>query len=80
MKKSRSCRVLVFCVVMLMTSAPAQERTLAVRADRWLDVASGEVRSEALVVVEGDRITRVGGKCRPAPKSWTWVTSRCCRV
>ncbi len=65
MKKSRSCRVLVFCVVMLMTSAPAQERTLAVRADRWLDVASGEVRSEALVVVEGDRITRVGGEVPP---------------
>ena len=33
---------------------------VVVRADRWIDVDAGELRADAVVVVEGDRITAVG--------------------
>jgi imidazolonepropionase-like amidohydrolase len=37
-----------------------------VRAARWVDVAAGEVRPDAVVVVEGDRIAAVGPEEVPA--------------
>src|SRR5262245_18780493 len=35
------------------------DATVVLRARRWLDVGAGEVRSPAVVVVTGDRITSV---------------------
>jgi len=40
---------------------PVHGQVRVVRAARMLDVATGEMRSNALVVVENGRITRVGG-------------------
>jgi imidazolonepropionase-like amidohydrolase len=39
--------------------------TLTLRADRWVDVDAGEVRSPAVVVVEGNRITAVNPREAP---------------
>ena len=36
------------------TAAP-----IAIRAARWVDIDAGEVRPDAVVVVEGDRISRI---------------------
>ena len=36
------------------------------RAARWVDVDAGEVRPDAVVVVEGDRIASVGAAAAPA--------------
>ncbi|MBV8387178.1 MAG: amidohydrolase family protein, partial [Acidimicrobiia bacterium] len=36
------------------------------RADRWVDVADGEVRSPAVVVVEENRIVSVDGSGIPS--------------
>ncbi|MFB3069417.1 MAG: amidohydrolase family protein, partial [Gemmatimonadales bacterium] len=44
-----------------MVSPSAQAQTKVVRADRMLDVTLGRVVSNAVVVVEGERIVRVGG-------------------
>ena len=44
----------------------ADSAPVVVRADRWVDVEAGEVRPDAVVVVEGDRITAVGPKKVPA--------------
>lgn len=40
-----------------MTDAAAP--VIALRADRWVDVDAGELRTDALIVVEGDRIVAV---------------------
>ena len=34
--------------------------TIVLRADRWVDIDAGEVRSPAVIVVDGDRIAAVG--------------------
>lgn len=39
---------------------------IVLRASRWLDVDAGEIRSEALLVVEGDRITAVSPARAPS--------------
>ncbi|GIU88621.1 MAG: hypothetical protein KatS3mg009_3136 [Acidimicrobiia bacterium] len=39
---------------------------VVVRADRWVDVDAGEVRSPAVVVVDGDRIAAVNPREVPA--------------
>ncbi len=47
---------------LLCCAAPlAQAQTTVVRADRMLDVESGRIVSNAVVVIEGGRISRVGG-------------------
>lgn len=46
-----------------VTALSAQ--TTAIRADRLLDVESGRIVTDALVVVQGDRIERVGGRVPP---------------
>ena len=38
-----------------------------VRADRWVDVDAGEVRSPAVIVVEGNRIAAVNPAEVPTP-------------
>ncbi|OBF19752.1 amidohydrolase family protein [Mycobacterium sp. ACS4331] len=50
----------------------AETATTVLRAARWLDVAAGEVRSPAVVVVEGNRITDVN-PAAPLPDSATVV-------
>ena len=60
--------------------ARAVSDTTVLRAERWVDVDAGEVRSPAVIVVDGNRI--VGGESRRAarptrPRS-TSATSRCC--
>ena len=46
--------------------ARAVSETTVLRADRWVDIDAGEVRSPAVIVVEGNRI--VGGEPRRAPE------------
>ncbi len=50
----------------------AETATTVLRAARWLDVAAGEVRSPAVVVVEGNRITDVN-PAAPLPESATVI-------
>ena len=50
-------------LVLLLTALPAAQPAPAVvvRAARWLDVAAGQIRTPAVVVVQGGRIASVGG-------------------
>jgi imidazolonepropionase-like amidohydrolase len=41
--------------------------TTILRADRWLDVEAGEVRSPAVIVVDGNQIAGVNPAELPAP-------------
>ncbi len=55
-------RGLLAAVFALALPARAQgQQVVALKAARMLDVASGQIRSPALVVVTGDRITSIGG-------------------
>ena len=59
------------------------------RAERWVDVETGEVRSPAVVVVDGNQIVAVNPKELPSPAdrdrprrrhaaaraSWTWSST-----
>ncbi len=38
------------------------------RADRWVDVEAGEVRSPAVVVVDGNQIVAVNPRRAPEPR------------
>ena len=58
MIRKRTC---IFALALGVLPATADAQTRVVRADRMLDVASGRIVSNAVVVVEGDRIVRVGG-------------------
>ena len=51
---------IVSLALALTATLPAQDVTV-IKADRMLDVASGKMIRNAVVVVEGDRITAVGG-------------------
>lgn len=42
------------------------DTTTVIRADRWLDIDAGEVRSDGVIVVEGDRIAAVNPDSPPA--------------
>ena len=53
--------VATLVVVVLASPGGATAQTTVVRADRMLDVVSGRVVSSAVVVIEGDRISSVGG-------------------
>ncbi len=50
-------------LVLLLTALPVAQPAPAVvvRAARWLDVAAGQIRTPAVVVVQGGRIASVGG-------------------
>src|SRR5882757_11445193 len=41
--------------------------TIVLRADRWVDIDAGELRSPAVVVVEGERIAAVNPAELPSP-------------
>jgi imidazolonepropionase-like amidohydrolase len=43
------------------------EQPTVLRADRWIDITAGEVRSPAVIVVEGQRIAAVDPKDVPSP-------------
>src|SRR5688500_521611 len=49
-----------------VAGAEEDESLVVVRAARMLDVASGEIVPDAVVVVEGDRIRDVGAGAAPA--------------
>lgn len=64
MIRKRTCALLsLAALAAVSTGVDAQTRV--VRADRMLDVASGRIVLNAVVVVEGDRIARVGGAVPP---------------
>ncbi len=48
--------------VLVSTAAWAQQNPVVVRAARWLDLAAGQVRSPAVVVVQNGTIVSVGGQ------------------
>ena len=49
------------------------------RAERWVDVETGEVRAPAVVVVDGNQIVAVNPKELPTrPPRSTSATSPCC--
>ena len=52
------------------------------RADRWLDIEAGEVRSPAVIVIDGNQIVGVNPhrSSRAPPTKSTSVTSRSCRA
>ena len=63
---SRALRVLLPLLFLIsMQAAPASE-TLVVRAERMLDVVSGELVEPGVVVVEGERIVAVNPETPPA--------------
>ena len=56
-------RLIALFVVVLCASTFAQPPApLILRAARWLDVAAGQIRAQAVVVVQDGRITSVGGE------------------
>ena len=56
-------RLIALFVVVLCASTFAQPPApLILRAARWLDVAAGQIRAQAVVVVQDRRITSVGGE------------------
>jgi imidazolonepropionase-like amidohydrolase len=64
MIRERACALLSL-VALAAVSTGVDAQTRVVRADRMLDVASGRIVANAVVVVEGDRIARVGGAVPP---------------
>ncbi|MCZ6918148.1 MAG: amidohydrolase family protein [Gemmatimonadetes bacterium] len=57
----RIAGVATFVMVFMALPVGTAAQTTVVRADRMLDVVSGQVVSGAVVVIEGDRIVSVGG-------------------
>ncbi len=64
MVRERACALLSL-VALAAVSTGVDAQTRVVCADRMLDVASGRIVPNAVVVVEGDRIARVGGAVPP---------------
>ncbi|HZD05234.1 MAG TPA: amidohydrolase family protein, partial [Longimicrobiales bacterium] len=58
-------RTLALAALAVVSALPLQAQTLVVRARRMLDVERGTMLPDAVVVVEGDRIARVGGGVPP---------------
>jgi len=56
------------CVLLLLlgVSAAQAQQTIVLRADRMLDVERGRIVRDAVVVIEGDRISSVGPRDVPA--------------
>lgn len=53
-------RVLVLSSLVLALPAPAEEHSVYIRAGRLIDVAAGKVLTDQTIVIEGERIARVG--------------------
>jgi imidazolonepropionase-like amidohydrolase len=62
--------VLLYGAALVATQAPAQAQAtpapIVIRAARMLDVQAGQIRNNAVVVVQGDRITAVNPATPPA--------------
>lgn len=59
--------VALLCGLLLAGAAPAQQNeTIVIRAARMLDVEKGELISNAVVVVQGNRITAINPAAAPA--------------
>jgi len=52
----------LFVVVLCASTFAQPPAPLNLRAARWLDVAAGQIRAQAVVVVQDGRITSVGGE------------------
>lgn len=66
MKRIRvSVMAILALVLAVVVPGPAQAQGVVLKAARMLDVASGQIRSPALIVIAGDRITGIGG---PIPR------------
>jgi imidazolonepropionase-like amidohydrolase len=50
-----------------MSPSDGNAAPIVLRADRWIDITAGEVRSPAVIVVEGQRIAAVDPKDVPSP-------------
>ncbi len=57
----KTCCLIFTLFALTIPPGVADAQTKVVRADRMLDVTSGRIVSNAVVVVEGERIVRVGG-------------------
>jgi imidazolonepropionase-like amidohydrolase len=58
---ARTAFSLSVALALTQASIPALAQTTAIRADRLLYVETGEIVSPAMIVIEDDRIARVGG-------------------
>ena len=65
---NRALLVALFITPLSWTIASAQTVTV-LRAARWLDVVSGELRSPAILVIEGGTIRSVGPPSQPVDAS-----------
>lgn len=59
MKRYWCATTLVALAVSLSAQSPAARRTVAIKAGRLLDVATRQVRTGAVIIVEGDRIRAI---------------------
>ena len=82
--RGRACGLVVAAAAMAawaLAAAGAEARTVAVSADRLLDVSTGRYVDKPLVVIVDGRISAVEhqGDAVPAkPNGWTCRGSRCC--
>ena len=60
-------RLLALTCALLLTSFAAAAQTTYIKAGRMIDVADGRVLNDRVIVVEGDRIKRVGGSTIAIP-------------
>jgi imidazolonepropionase-like amidohydrolase len=58
-------RILLVAALLWVSRSVAEERAVAVRAARLLDVRSGKMVEKALVVIRGEKIDRLGGEVPP---------------
>lgn len=58
--------LLAVCFMQTFAQAPARARLVAVRCGRLLDVKAGSVIRDAVILVEGERVVRVGSRL-PVP-------------
>lgn len=63
MKRAVTCLAAVFVICLMAAAALTQQsgtKTIAIKCGRLMDVRSGAVASQAVIVIEGERITAVG--------------------
>ncbi len=61
-------RILLITALIWACPSVAEEPLIALRAARLLDVSSGTVVSQPLIIVRGDKIERVGGELPPGAR------------